>query len=449
MQLFDLADHFQIVDGAAPIVVGAPHHGVQPNVGADMGTGPIALALARRLDARAVIVSDMRRRVDVNKNPLRLGSHVRHHALRYQDELFRSQPRLVIEIHGHVTGQYAVEIATGYDLDESALGDARFRRKLAMLKLSLSAALPSQLGQSPTVGVYPIDRDVKKTATDTFTFQKIRRARHLIGAEWYGLHVELSAELRTTRQAKSKVFVEALAEALALAIQASFDPLPAPGATIPTHADQPDGATTLIAPHALSVMLAPEKYVSANVVVVNPVDLEALSALDGDVVVLRHGDEELRSTITPSLAVRAGHAALPARIRRQISLRERDRVIVGRPAPLTPRSSPAVNHAMCVVSQTRDTCDRCVWLSRAEIERLGLRIDSPIRVQGQPRTDPMNAMRVASEASLLPRRAMVSRAVMNQLMLTLGEVITITGDNEHMRCSAPVGNESAFHLETI
>lgn len=430
MPLFDLGDHFQIVDGAAPIVVGAPHHGVRPSVDADLGTGPIALALAQRLDARAVIVSDLRRTVDVNKNPLRLGSHVRQYARRYQDELFRSLPRLVIEIHGHVSGQYAVEIATGHELDESAPGDARFWHKLTALKQSLPAALSSTIGQSPTVGVYPIDRDVKKTATDTFTFQKIRRARHLIGAEWYGLHIELIAALRTTKQARSKAFVEALAEALALAIQASFDPLPVPAATIPTHADQTGSTTALIAPRTLSVTLAPEQYAGANVVVVNPIDLEALGARDGDVVVLRHGDEELHSTITPSVAVLVGHAALPARIRRQISLHEHDRVLVGRPVLLSPAAAAAANHAQFVASQARDTRDRCVWLSPAEIARLDLKIDSSIRVQAQPGTDPVNAARIASEASLLPRRAILSRAVMNQLTLTLGEVITIYGDDE-------------------
>ena len=99
MPLFDLADHFQIVEGTAPVAVGAPHHGTRPNVDADLGTGTIALELAQRLKARAVVVHDLRRKVDVNKNPARLAPNVRAHALRYQNEMFHAEPRLVIEVH--------------------------------------------------------------------------------------------------------------------------------------------------------------------------------------------------------------------------------------------------------------------------------------------------------------------------------------------------------------
>ena len=88
MLFFNRTDHFQIIPGVTPIVIGAPHHGTRPNVDADIGAGPIALALAARLNSRAVIVSDLCRTVDVNKNPANLGSRVRHHAIRYQNEMF-------------------------------------------------------------------------------------------------------------------------------------------------------------------------------------------------------------------------------------------------------------------------------------------------------------------------------------------------------------------------
>jgi hypothetical protein len=311
MSLFDFADHFQIVEGELPIVVGAPHHGTRPNVDADRGTGPIALALAQRLNARAVIVSDLRRTADVNKDPTRLAFTVRAHALRYQNEMFRAMPPLVIEVHGHVSGQYAIELTTGFDLDPTAPSDMRFLQKLMQLKQTLPRLLSGKIGQSPTLGIYPLDRDVLKTATDTFTFQKIRRARNLTGAEWYGLHIELSAALRTSQQAQSAAFIAALADAFATAVQSVFDPLPAPDATIPAHVDQPDGVTALLAPRSLRVTRAPTQYVNANVVVVHPIDLETLGALDGDAVVLRHGYEELRSTITPSLTIRPNPLPCP------------------------------------------------------------------------------------------------------------------------------------------
>jgi len=418
MAWFEIGDHFQLIGGGAPIVIGAPHHGTRPNVDADRGTGPIALALARALDARAVIVSDLRRTVDVNKQPARFSPRVRSHALRYQNELFREQPRLVIEVHGHVSGQYPIEIATGFELDPASPGDARFLQKLSMLKQSLPTTLSSKLGQSPGVGVWPLDRDVQKTATDTFTFQKIRRARHLVGAEWYGLHIELNAELRTTKQAKSKAFIDALADALATAIQAAFEPLPALNAQIPTQADRADGETALLLPHTLSVVVAPEKYIGSNVIVVNPLDLEALAALDGDVVIARHGLDELRSTVTPSLTVRPGQAALPARVRRQINVSERGKIIVGRPGRSTEPVLPN-DQTLHVITAVREGRDRTIGLPPTD------RFSVPnVRVQGSG-TDQVIEATVITDSTLLAHQATLSQTLMDQLIVTVGEVIVV------------------------
>lgn len=418
MGWFEIGDHFQLIDGGAPIVIGAPHHGTRPNVDADRGTGPIALALARALDARAVIVSDLRRTVDVNKRPVRFSPRVRPHALRYQNELFRDQPRLIIEVHGHVSGQYPIEITTGFELDPASPGDARFLQKLSALKQSLPTLLSSKVGQSPRVGVWPLDRDVQKTATDTFTFQKIRRARHLVGAEWYGLHIELNAELRTTKQAKSRAFIEALAAALALALQAAFEPLPAVNAQIPTQADRPDGETMLLLPRTLSVVAAPEKFIGANVIVVNPIDLEALAALDGDGVIARHGLDELRSTITPSLTVRPGQAALPARVRRQINVIERGTIIVGRPGRSTGQGSPN-GHTLHVIKAVREGNDQIIGLPPTD------RPSVPnILVQGSG-TDQVIEAAAITDSTLPAHQATLSRALMDQLIVTVGEVIAV------------------------
>jgi hypothetical protein len=430
MSLLSPNDPFQITTGGASISIGAPHHGTRANVDADMGTGPIAWALAQRLNARSIIVSDLRRSVDVNKNPLRFDGNKRQSAQRYQNEIFSNLPSLIAEIHGHISGQYAIEITTGFELDRSAIGDVRFLEKLAALKDSLTTILPGKIGQSPTIGVWPIDRDVKKTATDTFTFQKIRRARNLVGAEWYGLHIELNAELRTSRQAKTKAFIEALADAFASSIRSAFDPLPDQFASIPTHADRSDGSSgILLSPKMLTVSLAPEKYVNANIVVVNPIDLEALGALDGDVVIIRHAAEELRSIVTPSLTVRAGHAALPARVRRQISVSERGRVTVGRVSMLNEAASP--NHAPhTLVQEVRSIEGKKIWLAPSEIGRLGLKIDQRFTVQSQPGGFIVNAALIEIDPNVPLRRAAVSRSIADQLSVTLGEVLTLQSVNE-------------------
>ena len=126
MSIFGPVDPFSIIQGSQPIVVAAPHHGTRPNVDADLVTGPIALALASRLNARVVIVNDLRRTVDVNKNPLGLQKNVRHYALRYQNEVFCDLPPLVIEVHGHVSGRYPIELCSGFDLDSDLPGDILF-----------------------------------------------------------------------------------------------------------------------------------------------------------------------------------------------------------------------------------------------------------------------------------------------------------------------------------
>jgi hypothetical protein len=417
MNLFNAADPFQIIEGGASISIGAPHHGTRPNVDADMGTGPIAWALAQRLDARAVIVSNLRRTVDVNKNPLRFDGMQQRHPLRYQNELFAARPSLIIEVHGHVSGQYAIEITTGFDLDRSAVGDVRFLDRLAALKAALPKALSGKIGQTPTIGVWPIDRDVKKTATDTFTFQKIRRARNLVGAEWYGLHIELNAELRTSRQAKTQAFIDALSDAFAASIGSVFNPLPNAAATIPTRADQSDGSSgTLLSPKTLRIALAPEKYVNANVVVVNPIELAALGALDGDAVV-----------ITGALTVRLGHAALPARVRRQIGLSERGQVVVGRPV-LMAAAAHSNNDPQVVVQAVRTANDRTIWLAADELDRLGLQIDRPIAIQGQADAPIVTAV-IQIDPSVPLRRAALSQSIADQLVLTLGEVIALKSVN--------------------
>jgi hypothetical protein len=202
MNLLRLSDPFQIVPGSAPVAVGAPHHGARPSVDADWGTGPIALALAARLGGSSVVVSDLRRIVDVNKDPFSLDKGVRQHAVRYQNALFAGRPRLVVEIHGHSSGRYDIEVSTGFELDASIPAEASYLEKLTLLRRTLPEALENRLGRRPSVGVWPLDRDVEKTATNTFTFQKVRRVRHLAGLDWYGLHVELNAALRVGRGSK-------------------------------------------------------------------------------------------------------------------------------------------------------------------------------------------------------------------------------------------------------
>jgi hypothetical protein len=423
MNLIGWNDPFQIAPGANRIVVGAPHHGTRPNVDADMGTGPIALALAAQLGARAVIASDLRRTVDVNKDPVGQPKAQRHHVLRYQNELFAGLPGLVIEIHGHVTGRYPIEAATGFQLDQDAPGDSVFLECLRVFKGSLDATLPARLGQHYAVGLFPLDRDVKKTATNTFTFQKVRRARNLAGLEWFGLHIELPSELRTGKQAQSRAGVEALAAALAAAIRAAFEPLPAPGATIPLRADDGDDHP---AGHPFVVSHAPEKYVEKNIALLHPDDLAAAGALEGDSLELSNNGETMRVEALASITVRHGHAALPARVRRQIGVEPNGTVGLALAGQRKPDVvTETVRPCHLVLADPSDAKDGPALLAAQEMERLGLQAGLPVRIFGQnPQAGAVTTKLMAVEGSR-PRTLTLPAGLMDKLSLTIGEVVRL------------------------
>ncbi len=419
MSRFSLVQPFQVVDRPSPIVVAAPHHGIRPNVSADRGTGPIALDLAERLGARAVVAHDLRAIADVNKNPLRLSPLARGYARRYQDALFQHTPCLVLEIHGHQSGRYEVEVSTGFDLDPTLAGDTTFLEKLARLRATLPEMLAARTGRRPTVGVYPLDRDVAKTATDTFTFHKVRRARLLAGLEWYGLHVELSRELRQGQAA----FVQSLAAGLADAFRTAMEPLPSDGATIPIRAGAPGAYSPLLLSRSLRVIHAPERYIERNVVVVHPQELEALEALEGDVVAVHNGHEEIRPAIAISQAVSPGCVALPARLRNQVGVAPGQRVVVGRPR-LDPEAGKPLPSA--TIGQIRPGRASTLWLSPGRLERLGLAVATPIAVQGPPPGVSSGAVRLAQDHGLSEWMAAASEGLAARLGLTLGETIVLT-----------------------
>ncbi len=416
MNLFRLADPFQIVPGVAPISVGAPHHGTRPHVDADLGTGPIALALASRLAGRAVVVSDMRRMVDANKSPLRFGKTVRSVAVRYQNELFWGMPRLVIEIHGHVSGKYDVEISTGFSLDSTAKGDASYLERLQLLKETLPGAIASRIGIRPSVGIYPLDQDVRKTATDTFTFQKIRRARNLAGLDWHGLHIELCASLRTSKAAQSPAYIASLARVLALAISAAFvNPISAAG-LIPTHTDFDEIQPDRICGRPFKALPAPDKYNSQEVVLLHPGDLESIGALDGDALILYSGKDSIRVIAISSLTVRSKHVALPARLSGQISLQKHQMVMINRPQASLPGGvKPSAFFAAGEIHPGRDPQ---LWLSPAEASRLGLFAGDNLRIQGQPG-------RLQYDPALPVRVSAISSSLADRLTITIGEVVEI------------------------
>jgi formylmethanofuran dehydrogenase subunit D len=431
MLFFNRTDHFQIIRGSAPIVVGAPHHGTRPNVDADMGTGPIALALAEKLNSRAVIVSDLRRTVDVNKNPANMGRSVVHHAVRYQNEMFANFPRLVIEIHGHVLGQYPVEVTSGFDLDPDAPGDAAFLDRLRALKQSLPNALAGKVGKAYDTGVYPLDRDVKKTATNTFTFQKIRRARNLTGQEWYGIHIELAADLRTSDHAKSDGYADALADALAQSIRSAFEPLPAQGDSIPIRADMLSEESEASQGVKFKVITASENTISENAVTLHPKDFEELGVLPGDSISLSNHGEELRTTAKSSSSIRQGHAAIPSRLRAQLNINPKDYIAIKRSASGRSRNIEAQTaYPYFVTGEIRQQNASRIWANPEDIEQLGIQSGSGVFIK-QPNVPAANSVTLEADSTIAKRVVAISADLAKRLTITIGEVFMIEAKREH------------------
>lgn len=422
MKIFQRFDPFFVIQGRQPIVVAAPHHGTRPNVDSDIGTGPIALALADRLNARAVIVSDLRRTVDVNKNPLDIQKSARHHALRYQNEIFCNLPRLIIEIHGHVSGHYPVELTTGFDLDPALPGDALFLGRLRKLKQILPTQLGGKIGQSVDLGIYPIDRDVKNAATNTYTFQKVRRARNRVGVEWYSLHIELAADLRAGKRAKAPGYIDAMAEAFAVAIQSAFEPLPGPKAVIPTHADMADDE--LVMGIDLQVVKAPKDSAGKNIVLLHSKEISILGLLEGDLIPLYNHGEKLHVPTSVSSLVPLGKIAIPGRLRRQLDLNVGESVTVIRSAPETVGTA-AKNYQSFVIGEIRREKSIKVWMHPIGLQHLRAEPKNNLRSKGPFSISNSVPVQLFSDERLPERVIVATDALMQKLTLTIGEILMI------------------------
>ncbi|APC08431.1 hypothetical protein [Neomoorella thermoacetica] len=189
----------QIKKRPSRIIVAAPHDGDDADGLSDGNSGLIAARLAERLGASLVLARNLRRLVDVNKDPENVADpRLAAWCRRYQERIFRPLPLLVLEIHGHVSGHFDLEISTGYRGI-----DAAYRERLELYRRDLRQAIDhywlpgGPLGEikKPTLGVFPLDADVKLKATRTYTFQLLRALR-LLGHPCYGLHVEIHRYLR-------------------------------------------------------------------------------------------------------------------------------------------------------------------------------------------------------------------------------------------------------------
>lgn len=416
-------DSFLIHPGSQPIVVAAPHHGTLRFVDSDLFTGPIALALAERLKGRAVIVSDLRRTVDVNKNPTLMNQRVRPLALRYQNEVFRELPRLIIEVHGQTSGTYPVEVSSGFDLDHNYAGDAVFLEHLNNLKLMLSKQL-GKVGLPSEVGVYPLDRDVRSPATNTYTFQKIRRARNRVGFEWYGLHIELAAGLRKGQRSKAAGNFEELANALAIAIQSSFFPLPSGEATIPDHADLSEGNLSSLKP--FKVIKDTENGTGKNMVTVHPQEISDLGYLEGDLLVLVNHVDTLKIPFRVSSNVPIGKIAIPARIRNQMGLDPGNKINVLQ-FDRSLKEKVITRNGTYIIGEIKTSRENQAWICTKALAQLKAEnaTNREFMIKGPLPSSRTVEIQLEPSETPMEHFITISDMLMNQLDLSIGDTVTI------------------------
>lgn len=208
------------------VVVAAPHHGYIP--GCDYYTKEVAAMLAGELGAALVVAENMRPLVDLNKDPeLAPTPETRNLCLTYQQYALAGQVSLFLELHGHVNGNYDVEISCGFTPDPLYA----FDRELIARLLALKTALQNQLDQGwrsdlilppPSIGIYPFDPDVVMKATRTYLFRKIRYEQ-LNLRRIFGIHIEISKDYKSGKfDTPTYLCQKALVKYLAEGIKEAF-----------------------------------------------------------------------------------------------------------------------------------------------------------------------------------------------------------------------------------
>lgn len=352
---------FISVGGGSPsaggIVVAAPHHaprGTPLSAGHDVDTGPVAERLAGRLKGKFVVASELRSFVDVNKSPsemeqAELGHHPGRAAFRHADMLLKlyyqsqvsvNNPMIVVEIHGHVGGNLDIEVSSGFPLRKDVRQDKALIIALQAFRDTLTSGLEGCdvfARHQPSVGVYPLDLDVKFTARGTHTFQKIEKLREL-GVNAAGLHIEIHERLRPSPTDEGALNVlDGMITCLAQAIK-QF----AIKAGKPANFEFKDylfedfmferGEAVLLRQKPFVLQQIPRDMVGQDVAVLSGRDLARLGLQDRQKIVLSKSPEFLQSLelqVTTADPVEPDGVGIAKKFRDQLLAKRGDKLYVG------------------------------------------------------------------------------------------------------------------------
>jgi hypothetical protein len=345
-----------------PIVIAAPHHAgqISPFVsGHDKETGRIAEFIAREMNARAVVAEELRTFIDINKDPMENLSQyspegalaAKYMRLFYQSQIFHGIPNLVIEIHGHVKGNYDIEVSSGSELTSDVIQDKPAIEGLSVLRETLTHELK---GSDISAGVFPLDRDVYYQAKKTYTFLRIERLREL-GLPISGLHIEIHKKLRELilscdeRGAKPPDFLRALVAAL-------WAYLKSDRISAKKELDRKDILLDLFSDPAVSrafrllrdkpfiVQMAPKDMVKKDAILLNGKDLAGMNLEEGENIWVSNnikGREAIEVECLKSDR-RPGTAGLARRFRSTLGVDKGEGIFIGKMLPIKIEASESL-----------------------------------------------------------------------------------------------------------
>lgn len=188
-------------------------------------TGDIAKSLGEKLCCPTMILNNIEQVMDITKDQLIHNKYEdRLISQEYKDMVFQDNPQFVIIIRGQQNPRYDLEISTGFNLEFAKKDDRILWKKLTMLKEIWQKKLKDnwQVNQQlPTIGLYPIDKDVKFKGQGTYILQIIKEQRNQ-GVNICGLSINIDDNLRIKEDRLNQEAIVVIEETLEKALRRSF-----------------------------------------------------------------------------------------------------------------------------------------------------------------------------------------------------------------------------------
>jgi hypothetical protein len=434
------------------IVVAAPHHaesGTPLSSGHDVYTGNVAEWLAGKLGGKSVVATDLRTFIDLNKSPYEnsppgLRRHLGNLAFReaatrlklfYQSQLFASAPSTIIEIHGHVRGTFDIEVSTGFPLKINVSQDKALIEALEAFKETLKKGLASSSyfkRSPPTVGVYPLDPEVRFAATGTHTFNKIEKLREM-GVNVAGLHIELSRALRPApKEEHAEAIYDSLVTCLGSAVQVFIDRL-----DVPICFDLKDAIfenlflgsqnIELLGNSRYTLQPIAREFIGRRIAALCPNDLKSLGIMDGQPIALSSEptfQNHIELQAIPLKSIPSGNIGIGKTHRNTLGLNKGNKVYIG----LFQKSKQKQLALGYVFSIEKNSPVDVIKISDFLAQNLQLSEDSKNAATANTLHGENRLVTLEITSDVDPQAIVISDFLANSLKITFGDIVFFSTD---------------------